>query len=108
MGEAYSLFRGNCQHFVRNVMTTLKVRGWQQKDRLHRPFYLYELERELLEKLSREIRDARPEELEYYMHRMHLQLFTPDTLNRTAGWIKKHGAPSGMPPEGSSRPGGYR
>ncbi|KAL4744827.1 hypothetical protein BDW72DRAFT_74316 [Aspergillus terricola var. indicus] len=104
-GDAYSLFRGNCQHFARNVITALKDRGWEQGNRLHTRFILNDLETELLEKLFREIRDARPEELEYYMHRMSLQLFTPDQMNRTATWIRKYGAAARMQPGLNKRPG---
>ncbi|KAL2853191.1 hypothetical protein BJX68DRAFT_265414 [Aspergillus pseudodeflectus] len=104
-GDAYSLFRGNCQHFARNVMAALKERGWMQKNRLHSRFILNDLETELLEKLFREIRDARPGELDYYMQRMNLQLLTPERLNRTATWMRKYGTAARMQPDADKRPG---
>lgn len=65
-------------------MTALKDRRWETENRLHSRFVLNDLETELLEKLLGEIRHARAKELEYYMQRMSLQIFTPDLLDRTA------------------------
>jgi hypothetical protein len=86
-------------------MAALKERGWRQKNRLHSRFILNDLETELLEKLFREIRDARPGELEYYMHRMNLQLLTPEILNRTAIWMRQYGTAARMQPDADKRPG---